>query len=462
MQRNEKSGNANVAFARDRLGIVGAAARFVARTSVSVTSLRPGQTATAAAAHGKGRMVPRIGKRRLAMRHEHPAVLVFGGFLALAAAIGIGRFAYTPILPYMAEGLGISKSEAGLLASANFLGYLLGALGSARAAVPGSRRLWLLSALATSAVTTMAIALTKAIHLFLLFRFAGGVASALVMVFGSALILDRLPARSEWAAVLCRRRFRHCHLDPDGFRVRLERWRLAAFMGDERPRFGMRRRRNLPADTPAGGEASAAAEKAGRGRRGRGPATRRRLRPVRFWLCRCRNVRVRHDAENSLLRPAEHMIWLCVGLAAAPSVALWMRAGRRWGSGRSFAVACLLEAAGVALSALGDGLWLLLAAAALLGGTFMGITALGLVHARLLSAGDSRRVLALMTASFGIGQMVGPLFGGVAYDLLGSYAPPSLVAAAALVAAAILAIRLPLSRSRRIAGDQRTSSASRR
>ena len=146
--------------------------------------------------------------------------------------------------------------------------------------------------------------------------------------------------------------------------------------------------------------------------------------------------------ENSLLRPAEHMAWFWVGLAAAPSVALWTWAGRRWGNGRSFAIACLLEAAGVALSVFGNDIGLLLLAAGLLGGTFMGITALGLIYARLLSASDSRRVLALMTASFGIGQMVGPLFGGVAYDLMGSYVLPSLAAAAALVAAAILAIRL--------------------
>ena len=397
------------------------------------------------------------------MRHEHPAVLVFGGFLALAAAIGIGRFAYTPILPYMVEGLGISKSEAGLLASANFLGYLLGALGAARAAVPGSRRLWLLSALATSAVTTMAMALTEAIHLFLLFRFAGGVASALVMVFGSALILDRLPARSEWAAVL---------YAGVGFGIAISALTvsgLASNDGDWQRPWAMSglvsacaiaaicrlipRQEERPLPPPR----KPAAE-------GEGAVRQLVVAYGLFGFGYVVTATFVSDMmrENSLLRPAEHMVWLCVGLAAAPSVALWMRAGRRWGSGRSFAVACLLEAAGVALSALGDGLWLLLAAAALLGGTFMGITALGLVHARLLSAGDSRRVLALMTASFGIGQMVGPLFGGVAYDLLGSYAPPSLVAAAALVAAAILAIRLPLSRSRRIAGNQRMSSASRR
>lgn len=402
----------------------------------------------------------RQGKRELAMRHRHPAMPVFGGFLALAVAIGIGRFAYTPILPYMVEGLGISKSEAGLLASANFLGYLSGALGAASAAVPGSRRFWLLSALATSAVTTMAMALTEAIHLFLVFRFAGGVASALVMVFGSALILDRLPARPERAAGLYAGvGFGISALTVSGVASNDGDWQrpwavsgivsacaVAAICRliprqEERPP-------PLPEKPTAEGEGAVRQLVIAYGLFGFGYVV-----TATFVSDMMR--------ENSLLRPAEHMVWLCVGLAAVPSVALWMRAVRRWGSGRSFAVACLLEAAGVALSALGDGLWLLLAAAGLLGGTFMGITALGLVHARLLSAGDSRRVLALMTASFGIGQMVGPLFGGVAYDLLDSYAPPSQVAAAALVAAAILAFRLPLSGSRRIAGLRRTSSGSR-
>ena len=124
---------------------------------------------------------------------------------------------------------------------------------------------------------------------------------------------------------------------------------------------------------------------------------------------------------DPVLQPAEHLVWLCVGLTAAPSVALWGWAGRRWGNERAFAVGCLIEAVGVALSVLGGGIWLILLAAGLLGGTFVGLTAIGLIEARHRSTGDPRRNLALMTAAWGLGQMVGPTLAGVLFDALGSY-----------------------------------------
>ena len=87
--------------------------------------------------------------------------LAIGGFIAMAAAMGIGRFVYTPILPFMAEGIGLTKPQAGLIASANFLGYLLGALAAASPFLPGGKRGWFIAGLAGSALSTAAMGLVS-------------------------------------------------------------------------------------------------------------------------------------------------------------------------------------------------------------------------------------------------------------------------------------------------------------
>jgi uncharacterized MFS-type transporter YbfB len=95
-----------------------------------------------------------------------------------------------------------------------------------------------------------------------------------------------------------------------------------------------------------------------------------------------------------------------VALATAPMLPT---SRRRWFllTLRAFTLACAVEALGVAASVL----WLrpagVLLAATLQGGTFIGLTALGLSRARRLSVGDPCRTLAMMTAAFGLGQIVG-------------------------------------------------------
>jgi predicted MFS family arabinose efflux permease len=138
------------------------------------------------------------------------------------------------------------------------------------------------------------------------------------------------------------------------------------------------------------------------------------------------------------LRALEPVIWIVFGLAAAPSVAIWTGVAARLGVPAAFALASVVEACGVLASIIWPSEVGVCLAAILVGGTFMGLTALGLIRARALASGDPRRALALMTAAFGLGQIIGPGFAGALSDRLGGFAAPSVVAATALLIAAAL------------------------
>jgi predicted MFS family arabinose efflux permease len=137
-------------------------------------------------------------------------------------------------------------------------------------------------------------------------------------------------------------------------------------------------------------------------------------------------------------RGIEPVVWLVVGLTAVPSVAVWARLGSVFGLRLAFSLACVVEAVGVAASVGWPSAAGVLVAAALLGGTFMGLTALGLAEARVLAAANPRPAFALMTAAFGVGQVAGPVLAGVLSDRTGGFGAASLLAAAALVAAAVV------------------------
>jgi len=374
--------------------------------------------------------------------------LALGGLIALAAAMGIGRFVYTPILPFMEQALGLSKAEAGIVASANFLGYLLGALGASAGRLPGGRRLWFLAALGVSAVTTAAMGLATAVPVFLVLRLLGGVASAFVLVFGSALVLDRLGQAG-------RPGLSSLHFAGVGSGIAVSAilvWGLGAAGADWRALWLasgalsllalLAARALIPGDAETVAPAPDAAPAGSGDRRLLALTLAYGLFGFGYVITATFiSTMVRSLPEIAAL---EGLVWLVVGLAAVPSVAFWAWLGRRWGNDRSFAIACMVEGFGIALSVLVTGPVAIVVAAALLGGTFMGITALGLINARALARGDPRRAIAMMTAAFGLGQMIGPSFAGYAYQFGESFLLPSLVAASALVVSAALAQNLRL------------------
>jgi predicted MFS family arabinose efflux permease len=372
----------------------------------------------------------------------HPVKLAIGGLLALAAALGVGRFVYTPILPLMVEDLGMSQSVAGVIASMNFAGYLAGALASASPRLRGSRRGWLIGALAASAATTAAMGLGGSGVLFFVLRFLGGFASAFVMVFASALVLDRLSAAGRGALSAL-------HFAGVGAGIAASAAVVSVIVaagGDWRALWFASALLSVMCLVavyvliPDAAEPPRAVVKAHAGRQ---LALRRLV--VAYGLFGFGYVItatflvaiVRGSPE---LRTSEPYVWLLVGLAAAPSVAIWGMAARRVGNAKAFGLASLLQAFGVSASVLSSSVAGIIASALLLGGTVLGLTALGLIEARRLAPGDVRRTLAIVTASLGVGQILGPAVAGVLFDLTGSFLVPSLWAAAALLVAAMLTI----------------------
>ena len=367
--------------------------------------------------------------------------LAIGGLLTMAAGMGIGRFVYTPILPVMIGELGWSKLDAGLVASANFLGYMIGAIIVGRPVFAAYPRAWLLTALAASAATTAGMALSANLHLLMGLRFVAGVASAFVIICSSTLVLERIAAagRSGLAAV---------HFAGVGIGI-LASAIIVATLTD----WGV----GWQGLWLASGLAAALAALAAVGlipesRRKDVSSSPGKQQPARGALA---GLAVAHGLfgfgyvitatflvtivrETAVIRPLEPWIWVLVGVATIPSVPLWQRLGQRVGLLNAYAVACVVEAVGVALSVEWSSITGIIVSAILLGGTFMGLTALGLMGARELSGSRPQWAIGLTTASFGLGQMLGPTVAGVLSEHTGSLRAASLLAATALMIAALL------------------------
>ena len=371
--------------------------------------------------------------------------VALGGLVALAVGIGVGRFVYTPILPFMTAELGLTPAEGGLVASANFLGHLLGALAAVRFRMPGGRRAWLLGCLALSTATTAGMGLTTAMAGFVVLRFAGGVTSALAIVLSTAIVLDRLAACGRpglsWmpyagvgagiavSAVLVA-----------GLGARGANWSTLWLASGALSVLGLLACAYLITETPDTAGESGAEGGAGDGRGL--PALVVAYGLFGFGYVITATFISQMVRTTPAIAALEAVVWLIVGVAAIPSVAFWVWLDRRYGNCTAFALACLVESLGVAASAVETSTAAVLFAAIGLGGTVMGLVALGLIIARRMGSGDPGRIAAIMTASFGLGQMVGPTYAGYAYGIGDSFRIPTLTAAAALLVAAALALRL--------------------
>lgn len=366
---------------------------------------------------------------------------VIGATLIIACAMGIGRFAYTPLLPLMVAEFSWDFAAAGDVASANFLGYMVGAILAPRLANSPQVRLWVAFSLMASVLTTYLGAEATTFAQWLAVRFLSGVASAFCLVTVTTHLIYQLTADG-------RERLGNVHFA--GVGVGILACMAAVYMdGDTSAQWA--RLGGLAAvlmaiawmllsrgawQTPD----PVAAPQDGAGFRG----LARLIAGYGFFgfgyvVAATFLVAMAESTAQDGFRTGD--VWLIVGLAVLPSVYLWQTVANRVGILHALRAAYVVESAGLLLAGVSDDFLGLALASAILGGTFAAITALGISAARSAAAHRVAFAVSAMTVSFALGQLLGPAFAGRMADYSGGFFWPSLAAALLLFGAALLVPR---------------------
>jgi hypothetical protein len=136
-------------------------------------------------------------------------------------------------------------------------------------------------------------------------------------------------------------------------------------------------------------------------------------------------------------------MWVLVGAVMAPSTIWWSAAARRWGLPRALVSACAAQALAMLAPFVLLGTGGAVALAVGLGATFIGISSLGTALGRALRPANGSAAIGLLTAVYGVGQVIGPLVATRVALATGSYRFALLIAAGGLgLAAAAFALRL--------------------
>ena len=357
------------------------------------------------------------------------------GLLALASAMGIGRFSLTPILPLMQQDAHLTLAVGGWLATANYIGYLIGALFCiALAPRPASA---IRVGLVGVGLTTLLMGFAEWPLLWLVLRFLAGAASAYVLVGTSAWAMPILNAhgKGEWSAqVFSGVGIGIAFAGLFGLAAAVDEWSsritwialgvvaivLAALVW-----------------RPLGNGAAPAAQA--------GAPSIRALPRSAIIAAICYAAFgfgyiipatfLPALAKGYIDNPATFgLVWPVFGLAAALSTLASGWLGRGLLPWQLWSRAKWVLAGGVAAPALAVNVPTLLLSAVCVGGTFMIITMAGIKEVLRHGGAPASLAVGVMTAAFGAGQIVGPLTVSLLERSGHAFALASLIAVIGLVA----------------------------
>lgn len=370
------------------------------------------------------------------------AILILTGIAALTIAVGIGRFSYTPILPYMISELNLTTTEAGLIASSNYLGYLLGSLIPIFPQFPKNIRSIFIYSIFISILSLFAMGLTNTFEVFILIRFIHGIFSAFVLILGTSLIVSHVQKKGKLFLGTA-------HFSGVGLGMALsaivvsylgflnftwyELWFsigiLAIMLSFQIIKFTPIQKAEVKYNLKSKHKTSLGFS----------------LITISYGLYGFGYVAFgTFISTMSRLTPGlektEPYVWFVVGVTGIPSVFFWNWFGSKIGNDIGLFLANLILGLGVLFSVLINNEFGIFISCILFGLSFVPITSMCLLEGQKRFSGSFIVSTAILTFSFSIGQMIGPYLSGLLTDYYNSFFFSMIISGIVLIFGSLLMI----------------------
>lgn len=356
------------------------------------------------------------------MNRKHAGIL-FGGVLLLVVAMGISRFAFTPILPFMRHDAGFSIEIAGFLASSNYIGYFIGALWAGF--IYRKKKYILLISILSNVISVVLMGLIEIYSIWFILRLIAGVTSGLIFVLTSSIIMDYLASNflTRWSGYL----FSGIGLGIaiSGLLVPYFEARFAwqgAWIG-----LGLLSglfiiiTLTLWRSLQIHDHVKIINHSEQKMSQGFMPwlITAYGFEGLGYIITGTFLVDIIHNIPS--LQAYASYSWVIVGVAAIPSAPVWTMIIGKYSPIKILSVAYILQVFGILVPVFSQTVWSVLLSSFLFGLTFVGIVTLTTSYARHLFPTQSGAVVSVLTTSYALGQIIGPVVAGKLVAYYNSY-----------------------------------------
>ena len=361
--------------------------------------------------------------------------LAIVGICIVAITGGLGRFAYTPIIPYMQSSLSLTSTDIGIIASSNYFGYLIGSMIPLFFAFENRQKLTLYLSVIISILSLGLMGFTEDLNHFIVLRFFQGVSGAVALVIATNLIFSEMTEGQSFD-------LRLAHISGFGVGMFLSAmliWICSLYSLDWYQQWFVvsvtcviltipililePNSKTSPKITTSYGKNNMSIGFIG-------------ISIGYFFFGLGYIIFGTFIAAMAVNTPAlaniQHTTWILVGLAAMPAIFFWQKVSKFTGNHISLSLSCFTTSFGIFLLYFFDSPISSLIACMAYGLGVVGIVGLVLLEGKIRHSGSVKFAVAFLTTTFSIGQISGPYISGIMIDFFGDYKNAMLLSGSAL------------------------------